>query len=172
VRFAVHSPQQVGAIKIDWDAPVERTPELRDAMAPHDLDAMHAGVLRRGFTIEAVTYPRGTVAFRVGDGHELFLQVPFEAPPAVRPAAAPTTSALVEEIAGDRRYRIVVGDALAGERIDVILAHAVPDLSRAVAQRLIDDGHVTVGGQRIKKPNLRPRAGDAIEIVVPNPSAS
>jgi hypothetical protein len=172
VRFAVHSPQAVGAIKIDWDAPVELTPAVRGAMAPHDVDAMHAGVVRRGFVVGAVTYPRGSIAFRVGDGHELFLQLPFEVAPAVRVAEAPTEHDLVDEVAGDERHRVVVGDALAGGRIDVILAGVVPELSRAVAQRLIDDGHVTLGGQRVNKSNQRLRAGDVIEIVVPNASVS
>jgi len=72
MRFALHSPQSVGAIKIDWDAPVEPTPAIREAMAPHDVDEMHAGVVLRGFVAGGVTYPRGTIAFRVGEGHELF----------------------------------------------------------------------------------------------------
>ena len=84
----------------------------------------------------------------------------------------PTQHVLVDEVAGDERHRVVVGDVHAGERVDVILAGVVPDLSRAVAQRLIDDGHVTVGGQRIKKSSLRLRTGDVLEIVVPNASIS
>lgn len=172
VRFTVHSPQVVGAIKIDWDAPVELTAAVRDAMAPHDVDEMHAGLVLRGFAVGNVTYPRGTIAFRVAGGHELFLQLPFEDAPAVAVMKAPTEHILVSEIAGDERHRVVVGDALAGERVDVVLAYVVPDLSRALAQRLIDDGHVTLGGHRVKKANLRLRTGEVLEIVVPNASAS
>jgi hypothetical protein len=166
VRFALHSPQSVGAIKIDWDAPVERTPAIREAMAPHDVDAMHAGVVLRGFAVGGVTYPRGTIAFQVADGHELFLQLPFEDAVAVARDKAPTEHVL-DEVAGQERHRVTVGDELAGERVDVILASAIASLSRAVVQRCIDDGHVTLGGQRIKKSNLRLRAGDVIELVVP-----
>ena len=168
MRFAVHSPQSVGAIKIDWDAPVERTPAVRAAMAPHDVDAIHAGVVLRGFAVGGVTYPRGTVAFRVAEGHELFLQLPFEDEPAARRDKAPTERVL-DEVAGQERHRVTVGDELAGERVDVILASAIPERSRAVIQRWIDDGHVTLGGQRVKKANLRLRIGDVIEVLLPVP---
>jgi hypothetical protein len=166
MRFTLHSPQTVGAIKIDWDAPVERTPAIREAMAAHDVDAMHAGVVQRGFAAGGVTYPRGTLAFRVGEGHELFLQLPFDDELAVPRDEAPTEHVL-DEVAGQERHRVTVGDDQAGERVDVILAAAIPALSRAVIQRFIDDGHVTLGGQPIKKANLRPRTGDVIELVVP-----
>ena len=172
MRFALHSPQVVGAIKINWAAPVDLTPAIRDAMAPHDVDEMNAGRVLRGFVIDHVTYPHGTIAFRVADGHELFLQLPFEAEPAIYRTEAPTELVLVSEIAGDERHRAIVGDALAGQRVDVILAAVIPDLSRALAQRLIDEGHVTVGGRQVKKANERLRAGDVLEILVPNPSAS
>jgi len=172
VRFAIHSPQAVGAIKIDWATPVELTPAIRDAMAPHDVDRMNTGHVLRGFVVDNVTYPHGTIAFRVADGHELFLQLPFEDVPPIRPTEIPTELILVSEIAGDERHRVIVGDALAGERVDVILAAIIPDLSRALAQRLIDEGHVTLGGRHVKKANHRLRAGDVLEIVVPNASAS
>lgn len=172
MRFGLHSPQAVGAIKIDWDAPVARTPAIREAMAPHDVDQMHGGLVLRGFAVGGVTYPRGTIAFRVADGHELFLQLPFEDEPAVRRSKAPTEHVLAE-VAGHQQHRVTVGDDLAGERVDVILASAISSLSRAVAQRCIDDGHVTLGGQPIKKANLRLRTGDVIELVLPlRPSTS
>lgn len=163
VRFRLHSPQSVGAIKIDWDAPVDRTPELRAAMAAHDVDTMHAGVVLRGFAVGGVTYPRGTIAFRVGIGHELFLQLPFEDPPPAVPRVQTPTQ---YEAAGDR-HRVTVGDDHAGERVDALLASMIPTLSRASVQRCIVDGHVTLGGQPTKKSNLRLRAGDVLELVVP-----
>ncbi len=43
---------------------------------------------------------------------------------------------------------------------------------RQLAQRLIDEGHVTLGGERVKKANLRLRAGEVLEIVVPNADVS
>ena len=41
------------------------------------------------------------------------------------------------------------GDA--GQRVDVVLARRVPELSRARAKRLIEEGVVRVGGRRVKK---------------------
>jgi len=170
VRFGIHSPQLVSTIKIDWDAPVDRTPTVREAMAPNDVDQMHAGVLLRGFAVDGVTYPRGTIAFRVAQGHELFLQLPFEEAPRVVPRVKTPTVYAVDGVAGQERHRVTVGDDVAGERVDVILASAIPTLSRAVVQRCIHDGHVSLGGQPVEKANLRLKTGDVVELVAPRPS--
>jgi 23S rRNA pseudouridine1911/1915/1917 synthase len=69
------------------------------------------------------------------------------------------------------RYRVVVDDARAGERVDAVIAGAIAELSRAAAQRLIEDGRVTIGDAVVGKPGQRVRAGDAIEVVVPAPIA-
>jgi len=69
------------------------------------------------------------------------------------------------------RYTLVVDEAHAGERVDAIAAALVEGMSRAAVQRLIDEGHVAVGGQPVKKAGQRLRAGDAIDIVVPPPVA-
>lgn len=53
-----------------------------------------------------------------------------------------------------------------GERLDALLAHNVEGLSRSAAQRLIDEGAVTVGGAAAKK-NYKCAAGDEITVVVP-----
>jgi 23S rRNA pseudouridine1911/1915/1917 synthase len=45
----------------------------------------------------------------------------------------------------------------------------VPSLSRAQAQRLIEDGHVTLAGAVATKSGARVRPGDAIEVRVPPP---
>jgi 23S rRNA pseudouridine1911/1915/1917 synthase len=66
-------------------------------------------------------------------------------------------------------HHVVVDEARAGERIDAVIAAEVATLSRAVVQRLIDDGHVTLDGLLVKKPNTRVRAGSAIEVAVPAP---
>ncbi len=170
MRFTVHGSGSVRGIKIDWDVPVELGDEVRAAMAPHDVGTMHAGILRRGYVVKRITYPRGTLAFRVGEAHEVFLQVP-EAPVtevAPVPEAAPQGPAwTVETDASGERHRIVVDDKRDGERTDVVIAGVVATLSRAVAQRLIDDGHVTLAGQPIKKANQRLRAGDVLEVVIP-----
>jgi 23S rRNA pseudouridine1911/1915/1917 synthase len=55
-----------------------------------------------------------------------------------------------------------------GERVDAFLARAVPDLSRAHAQRLIAEGMVRVNGGAAK-PSLRLAAGDQVEVEMPAP---
>jgi 23S rRNA pseudouridine1911/1915/1917 synthase len=54
-------------------------------------------------------------------------------------------------------------------RLDAAIAAAVPELSRAYVQRLIDDGRVTLAGAVAKKAGARVRVGDAIEVRVPPP---
>lgn len=51
-------------------------------------------------------------------------------------------------------------------RLDRWLVSAVPDLSRARVQLLIDEGHVRVGGARPKAAH-RLRGGEAVEIEIP-----
>jgi len=65
--------------------------------------------------------------------------------------------------------QIVVDDANAGERIDALIAAQIASLSRAVVQRLIDDGHVTINAQPAKKAGQRVKSGDVIDIVIPEP---
>lgn len=55
---------------------------------------------------------------------------------------------------------------LDGERLDKVIATHVPELSRAMAQRLIKDGAVTVNG-RPSKPSYRAQAGDEVVVHVP-----
>jgi len=63
--------------------------------------------------------------------------------------------------------RLVVPGERAGERLDRFLAGALADLSRARIQRLIADGHVTLGGTRCGKPSLRLRGGEELLVSVP-----
>ena len=60
----------------------------------------------------------------------------------------------------------------AGERLDVFLARALPDCSRSAAQRLIDEGLVTVGGRRERASfRLPPGVAIRVELPAPRPSA-
>jgi 23S rRNA pseudouridine1911/1915/1917 synthase len=56
----------------------------------------------------------------------------------------------------------------AGERLDVFVARRMPSLTRARARKLIDEGRVTVAGQRAK-PSLRLEAGQRVTVEVPPP---
>jgi 23S rRNA pseudouridine1911/1915/1917 synthase len=68
----------------------------------------------------------------------------------------------------DERHRVVVGSERDGDRVDAVIAAETP-LSRAAAQRLIDEGHVRVDGTTVVKTGQRVHAGDVIEIDVPAP---
>ena len=55
-----------------------------------------------------------------------------------------------------------------GSRLDTYVAERCPDLSRSHAQRLIDEGLVTVNGRHAKPSHLL-RVGDAVEVRLPEP---
>ena len=55
-----------------------------------------------------------------------------------------------------------------GLRVDSFLADALEELSRSQIQRLLEGGHVRLGGRAVKK-NAKTTAGDAYEVDVPAP---
>ena len=55
-----------------------------------------------------------------------------------------------------------------GERADAFLARSIPDLTRSAAQRLLEDGSVTLAGKPVKK-NYKTTPGDRLEVVLPDP---
>ena len=56
----------------------------------------------------------------------------------------------------------------AGERADAFLARCVPDLTRSAAQRLLEEGAVTLAGRPVKK-NYKTMEGDVLEVALPDP---
>src|SRR5437868_2542203 len=64
--------------------------------------------------------------------------------------------------------RLAITDAQAGGRLDAVLGEALGSRSRA--QRLIDDGLVTVDGTARPKRH-RVRAGEVVEVAEPEPAA-
>ena len=56
----------------------------------------------------------------------------------------------------------------AGERADAFLARCVPGLTRSAAQRLLEEGAVTLGDRPVKK-NYKTAPGDVLEAVLPDP---
>ncbi len=57
---------------------------------------------------------------------------------------------------------------IAGERLDAFLARSVEGMTRSAAQRLLDEGCVTVGGKPGKK-NLKLNIGDTVCLELPEP---
>ena len=55
-----------------------------------------------------------------------------------------------------------------GERLDAFLARSVPDLTRSAAQKLLEDGAVTLSGRPGKK-NDRTAAGMDVSLTLPDP---
>lgn len=64
------------------------------------------------------------------------------------------------------RTRIEVPSDAAGSRIDAFLASAVPGLSRAAAQRLLEGGFVLAGAEPVKK-NFRLSGGETLDVELP-----
>ncbi len=56
----------------------------------------------------------------------------------------------------------------AGERADAFLARTVEELTRSAAQRLLEEGAVTLNGKPLKK-NYKTTPGDVLEVVLPDP---
>lgn len=59
----------------------------------------------------------------------------------------------------------------AGERIDALLPRLIPELTRSGAQKLLEDGGVTVNGERAKK-NRRVSEGDVVSVELPEPEST
>jgi 23S rRNA pseudouridine1911/1915/1917 synthase len=74
-------------------------------------------------------------------------------------------------VTGERVFSHTVRAEEGGERLDKLLADLGLVPSRAVAQRLIDGGSVTVEGEPVRK-SLLARPGDFIEIDMPPPEQS
>ncbi len=62
----------------------------------------------------------------------------------------------------------VVTDESAGMRIDKLIAELLPGMSRSFLQNIIDSSAVTVNGRQVLK-SFKPKSGDEISIVVPEP---
>lgn len=58
-----------------------------------------------------------------------------------------------------------------GSRLDAAISSALPELSRSAAQKLIDNGLVTLADRAVKK-NYRVSAGDTFRIILPEPEPS
>jgi 23S rRNA pseudouridine1911/1915/1917 synthase len=61
--------------------------------------------------------------------------------------------------------------SLPNGRLDAWLRTQIPTLSRGAIQRLIEEGHIRVNGKTVK-PTHKPRAGDRVDVEVPEPKAA
>ena len=67
--------------------------------------------------------------------------------------------------------RVILQADRAGVRVDKYIAEAVPDLSRAAVQRLMDEGRILVNGSAVK-PSHRLELGDTISVLIPPPKTT
>src|SRR3954469_13306836 len=74
-------------------------------------------------------------------------------------------AAAVESSEGDRAVAFTIQEE-AGERLDRVLVERLPDLTRSAIQRLINEGHATVDGHRVKH-GYKLRPGEQIRVVIP-----
>jgi len=65
-------------------------------------------------------------------------------------------------------HRLIVPADRAGERLDRYLSEAIPGISRARGQRLIEEGNVRLAGE-IVRPSTRLKGGEPVTVVVPPP---
>lgn len=65
----------------------------------------------------------------------------------------------------DHRFAIEIADA--GSRLDAVITARIDGLSRAAVQRLIEDGHVTLGGAVAMKAGARLKYADEVTVHVP-----
>ena len=63
---------------------------------------------------------------------------------------------------------LVIEATESAERIDALLARSVEGVTRSAAQRLLEQGAVTLGGRPVKK-NHRTSPGERFEVVLPEP---
>ncbi len=66
---------------------------------------------------------------------------------------------------------ILVDEAMAGERLDRIIAENVEEITRSYAQKLIKEGRVKVDGYVVEDKNFKVQPEQAIEIELPEPEA-
>ena len=59
---------------------------------------------------------------------------------------------------------------ISGERLDAFLARSIENMSRSGAQKLLEEGCVTVGGKPAKK-NHKLSAGEAVSVILPEPKS-
>lgn len=69
-------------------------------------------------------------------------------------------------------HRVTAGEAEAGERLDRVLAAALPGLSRSRLQALIAAGAVAEGGRVIDDASTRVKPGQVYDVAVPAPVAA
>jgi 23S rRNA pseudouridine1911/1915/1917 synthase len=68
----------------------------------------------------------------------------------------------------EKREEIIVTPGETSKRLDQFLTNREPYFSRTALQRLILDGHISVGGKTVK-PSHKIKPGDRILLVVPRP---
>lgn len=75
-----------------------------------------------------------------------------------------TDEAFEDNEGADGNLPSFIAEGCSGERLDKVLAQALPDISRARLQKLIEDGKVLVNGEVVQKVRAKVADGDEIEL--------
>jgi 23S rRNA pseudouridine1911/1915/1917 synthase len=70
------------------------------------------------------------------------------------------------------RIELAVADDAAAMRLDAWLSRQLPDLGRNRVKRLVQEGHVAIGGRTIVEPKRPVKPGEAISVDLPPPVAA
>lgn len=65
--------------------------------------------------------------------------------------------------------KITVNSEKQGKRIDAFVSENIDDISRTMAQKLIDDGKILVNSKRVKS-SYKVETNDIVEVEIPNPT--
>lgn len=76
----------------------------------------------------------------------------------------------MENTESGERFHLEIPETLTGSRLDQAVAALLPDRSRAFIKKLFDQGGITLVGA-VAKPALRVKAGQAVEVFVPEARA-
>ena len=69
----------------------------------------------------------------------------------------------------ENKFKIIIEEKMKGARLDVVLSLTLEKLSRNHVQKLIEAGQVTVNHKVCKVKKMLLKAGDEIEITIPEP---
>jgi len=66
-------------------------------------------------------------------------------------------------------YKLIISEEKQGIRLDMVLSISMENTSRNFVQKLIEGGKVSLNGKNCKSKKIKVKAGDLIEVIIPEP---